>query len=255
MFRAATFYMEFAFGGAQGASADGYDLTLFAQRGAREGGFMVDGAVVVDPLPGDDLLTRLLDSGLPVVTAGRVMGRTSPHAVVEIPHGDLAHRMFDRLRARGARRIAFARPAPDFPASWVTDMGEAYENWCADVGQEPALRSLTLPGTGQELAEVIDELIALPGGDALVVAAEGWAAWAKRILAARGLEAGRSFQLGTLSGDPVTELPDPVITCVRLGARQFADEAFVLLLDILAGTAERDAHRMHQAALVTDELG
>lgn len=102
VFRAATFYLEFAFGGAERASADGYDLTLFAQQGACEGGFMVDGAVDVDPLP---------------------------------------------------------------------------------------------------------------------------------------------------------ELPDPAITCVRLGARQFADEAFGLLVDILAGTAERDAHRTHQAVLVTDELG
>lgn len=247
--RAATFYMEFAFGAVERASADSYDVTLFAQSGHREGGFTVDGAVVVDPLDDDELLTRLLASGVPVVTGGRVREPAPPHGELEIDHKGLAGPLFDAVRARGARQIAFIVPA-DFPSSWVDDMTDGYLEWCESVGQDPVLAPLPIPAANADLGVVIESVLARQGVDALVLGAEGWASLAKQFLLARGEVIGERLHLGTLSADSVTEAPDPDIVGVLLGAREFGIEAFDLLLEIVNGTAPRDARRTHEGALV-----
>src|SRR5690606_34608604 len=130
--RAVSFYMEFALGGVERAARDGYDLTLFAREGGETRRFAVDGAVAIDPLPGDPLIDRLLGTTMPVVTAGRTKDPVREHAVIEIPHRAMATSMFEHLAGLGARRIAFVSPDVDFPSSWATDLVEAYDRWCDD---------------------------------------------------------------------------------------------------------------------------
>lgn len=248
--RAVSFYMEFALGGAERAALDGFDLTLFAREGDHERRFAVDGAVAVDPLPGDPLIAQLLATKMPVVTAGRTKDAGREHAVVEIPHRDMALAMFEHLAALGAQRTAFISPDLDFPSSWATDLVDAYELWCTRSGQQPAHIRLPVAPDGQQLRSAVEELAQLPGVDALAIGAEGLAARAKPTLAGLDIDVGRSFQLASLSGDPNTEQADPDIAYLDLAPRAFGEEAFGLLLEIVAGAAEPNTYRNHRATLL-----
>ncbi|HEY0888643.1 MAG TPA: LacI family DNA-binding transcriptional regulator [Nocardioides sp.] len=248
--RTAPFYMEFALGGAERAASAGFDLTLFAQRPARRRDFGVDGAVVIDMSAADELPRQLVAAGVPVVAAGRILGHEGEHAVIETPDREMAHQMFELMRSRGARRIAFVTPLHDFAVAWAVDVSEAYVAWCGQADQEVLMRSISVAATDTELAAAIDEVVRIPGVDALVLAAEGWAARAKPMLTAHGVDVGGSFQLGSLAGDPLTDGADAAISRVDLGARAFGVDAFDLLLDILSGAADRAAVRVHPARLV-----
>lgn len=248
--RSAPFYMEFALGGAERAADAGFDLTLFAQQPARSAGFAVDGAVVIDVTADDALPPQLVSAGVPVVTAGRILGRESDHAVIETPDREMAHEMFELMRHRGAHRVAFINPLLDFPVAWAVDVTDAYDQWCRETGQVPAVRAISVSCTDAELDAAIGELLSVPEVDALVLAVEGWAAQAKLMLARRGVDVGGTFQLGSLAGDPVTEGADPAISRVDLSARGFGVAAFGLLLDVLNGTAEPTTMRVHPATLI-----
>lgn len=248
--RAVSFYMDFALGGAERAAVDGFDLTLFARSGNHERRFAVDGAVAVDPLPGDPFVAQLLAARMPVVTAGRTTDPAREHAVIEIPHREMATSLFEHLAGNGARRIAFISPDVDFPSSWATDLVQAYEQWCATTGQQPAHIRLTVYPDEREFRAAVAELAGLPGVDALAIASEGLAARAKRFLAETGVTVGAGFQLASLSGDPATEQSDPDIACLDLQPRTFGEEAFGFLLDVIGGAADQDAYRNHEARLV-----
>ncbi len=94
----------------------------------------VDGAIVVDPVAGDPMLEGVERAGAPVVTAGRVPGRTSGWWV-DADHRAVTRAMLDHLAARGAERIALL--GTPLITSFAIDSREAYLEWCAENGQAP----------------------------------------------------------------------------------------------------------------------
>lgn len=94
----------------------------------------VDGAIFVDPIAGDPMLEDIERAGAPVVTTGRVPGRTSGWWV-DTDHRAVTRTILDHLAARGAQRIALLGSLPT--TSYAIDSREAYLEWCADHGQEP----------------------------------------------------------------------------------------------------------------------
>lgn len=87
------------------------------------------------------------------------------------------------------------------------------------------------------------------GIDALVVGAQGLAARSLPVLQSLGHEVGSNFHLGTLVGDPATELTNPDIHAVDLRPREFGHQAVTFLHDIIAGRASANDRRTHQARL------
>jgi DNA-binding LacI/PurR family transcriptional regulator len=232
------FYMEFAFGAAHGSAEHDADLTLFARDadvGPRH--FQVDGVIAVDPLPGDPMLERLVEAGIPMVTAGRPPAALADAvaAVIEAPHADLARTVLDHLRDSGFRRPAFVGSDQQFYSSWADDVRQTYLDWCAAHEVEPSAFDCPLGATTEELSAAVRSAVTPSDVDALVCAPQGFAGRSMAILESVGRRVGPAFGLAALSSDPTTELGNPLITAVELAPWTFGREAVNLLASVLAG--------------------
>jgi DNA-binding LacI/PurR family transcriptional regulator len=231
-----SFYMEFAFGAVHGAAAHDQDLVLFArdpELSARRP-LQVDGAIVVDPLPDDPFVRRLVEQQVTVVTAGRCLGAGAVpvDAVIEAPHAELARTALDALWAAGRRRPAFLGSDQRFFSSWAHDVREAYLGWCARRGVAPHLREIAVDAGPDALRATVEASLAPADVDALVCGPQGFAGRVRALLGAARADA---LELVSLVGDPVTELADPAISCVDVGPGPFGEEAAALLNELLAG--------------------
>lgn len=249
-----SFYMELAFGAADESAALGLDLTLIGRHLAGENRSrppQVDGIIAVDPVPGDAALESLLTSNVPIVTVGRILDKDVSHhaAEIEIDHYRMVTLLLDAIRAAGGKRPALAALDQGADSSYVFDVSRGYQEWCAKAGVVPLATRLSATPTDVELAQAIRGIVEHQGIDALVVGAQGLAARSLPVLQSLGHEVGSNFHLGTLVGDPATELTNPDIHAVDLRPREFGHQAVTFLHDIIAGRASANDRRTHQARL------
>lgn len=246
------FYMEFAFGAAHGSAEHDADLTLFARDadvGPRH--FQVDGVLAVDPLPGDPMLERLVDAGIPMVTAGRPPEALADavSAVIEAPHSDLARLVLDHLRQSGYRRPAFVGSDRQFYSSWADDVRQSYLDWCAAHSAEPSAFDCPLGATVEELGAAVRSAVAPSDVDALVCAPQSFAGRSIGILQSMGRHVGPEFGLASLSSDPTTELGNQRITAVDLAPWTFGREAVNLLAAVTAGESRPYLNRFEKVSI------
>ncbi|GAB7068609.1 LacI family DNA-binding transcriptional regulator [Mycobacterium hodleri] len=232
------FYMEFAFGAAHGSAEHDADLTLFARDadvGPRH--FQVDGVIAVDPLPGDPMLERLVEAGIPMVTAGRPPAALADAvaAVIEAPHADLARTVLNHLCDSGFRRPAFVGSDQQFYSSWADDVRQSYLDWCGEHDVEPSAFDCPLGATTEELSAAVRSAVTPADVDALVCAPQGFAGRSQAILESLGRHVGPAFGLASLSSDPTTELTNPLVTVVDLAPWTFGRAAITLLASVTAG--------------------
>lgn len=247
-----SFYMEFAFGAAHGSAEHDADLTLFAREaevGPRH--FQVDGVIAVDPLPGDPMLERLVDAGIPMVTAGRPPDGLADAvaAVIEAPHSDLARIVLDYLRESGFRRPAFVGSDRQFFSSWADDVRQSYLDWCVLHDVEPSAFDCPLGATLDELGAAVRSAVKPSDVDALVCAPQGFAGRSIGILESMGTHVGPEFGVASLSSDPTTELGNPRITAVDLAPWTFGREAVGLLAAVLAGESCEYFNRFEKVSI------
>ncbi|AMO05289.1 MULTISPECIES: LacI family DNA-binding transcriptional regulator [Mycobacteriaceae] len=246
------FYMEFAFGAAHGSAEHDADLTLFA-RDAEVGPrhFQVDGVLAVDPLPGDPMLQRLVEVGIPMVTAGRPPESLADAvaAVIEAPHSDLARLVLDHLRQCGYRRPAFVGSDRRFYSSWADDVRQSYLDWCATHSAEPSAFDCPLDATLDELRAAVRSATAPADVDALVCAPQGFAGRAIGILETADRHVGSGFGLASLSSDPTTELSNEQITAVDLAPWTFGRDAVNLLAAVVAGESLPYLNRFEKVSI------
>lgn len=114
----------------------GYALVLTAaDRGLPTGaGVPLDGALIIDPVEGDPVVNELLDSHIPVVTTGRILGAPD-RPWVDNDHATGVRSVLNHLDRRGAKRIALlTNPAV---MSYTVDVEAAYRSWCAEHAVKP----------------------------------------------------------------------------------------------------------------------
>jgi DNA-binding LacI/PurR family transcriptional regulator len=113
----------------------GYALMLAsAAQGDAWSRTAVDGAIVVDPVADDPLVTRADSVGWPLVTTGRIPG-SAHDCWIDNDHRAGTRAMLDHLAERGAERIALL--GTPTTTSYAIDSLAAYEEWCAEHGQQP----------------------------------------------------------------------------------------------------------------------
>jgi DNA-binding LacI/PurR family transcriptional regulator len=115
----------------------GYALVLTAAESGLPGGagLPLDGALIIDPVADDPMVQELLDSDIPVVTTGRILGPNENRPWVDNDHAAGARAVLDHLARRGARRIALmTNPAV---MSYTVDVEDTYRTWCVDHSIKP----------------------------------------------------------------------------------------------------------------------
>lgn len=252
--RSLAFYMDFTFGAADSANGNDLDLKILTDSRPATRDLAVDGVIIVDARPGDPFIDQLVDSGLPLVTAGRLPDCYHDRAaVIEADHQQLALAMFEHLWSQGARNVAFICPDESFNSSWARDVRTSYLSWCRNRGLPELLRPLEISPSDAELREcltdVLPSLHATGEVAGIVCAAQSLAGRTLTALMSMGIQINHDVLLGGLVGDPA-ELDSPLISTVDLHAREFGAESVQLLLLLLTGQAELGSLTRHRADLI-----
>ena len=126
------------------ASAEGYGMILLpadpdqaaAQVDALVHARRIDGVLLLDPVPADELIAMLEAADVPVVCIGRLEGRP------DIPHvdGDVRAQIVDALEhlaSQGYEQPAFLTVAG--AQSFLRDGEAAYRDWCAATDRTPVV--------------------------------------------------------------------------------------------------------------------
>lgn len=248
-----SFYMEFAFGAAHGAAESDVDLVLFARDPGLSSSrpFQVDGVVVVDPLPDDPIMARIINAELPVVTAGRHRRSTglAVAGIIEAPHRSLLRSILDRFSDNGANRPALLSSDLQFFSSWADDVQNAYIEWCGDRGIVPFIEEISVTASSRELREAVLRVLAAPGVDAIVCGPQGFGARVLGALKADHDPRSPTIQIASMVGDPATELNNPRLTSVDLAPWNFGYEATKMLAEVIRTPAPVPEQRTHRATI------
>jgi DNA-binding LacI/PurR family transcriptional regulator len=132
-----TYFSQLMMAATLTAMKAGYALVLTAAESGLpdEAGFPLDGALVIDPAPEDPMVKELVDSEIPLVTTGRILGGDPLRPWVDNDHAAGVRSVLNHLRKRGARRIALmTNPAV---MSYTVDVETTYRAWCDEHSLEP----------------------------------------------------------------------------------------------------------------------
>ncbi|WGW13554.1 LacI family DNA-binding transcriptional regulator [Saxibacter everestensis] len=230
------YYMDFAFGAAEGSHDQGVSLILLA-RGIEPDDpamHLLDGVILVDPLDDDPVARSLLGGKLPVVT-GEYGPRDLPEpaGVVVTDHQGAVYQLFDHLVDQGALRPALIAPGTN--SHWGRAIRTGYANWCAERGRTPLSVQVEFDSTPGDVERASAELLdgATPP-DAIVSAPDAAAVGAVAAVRARGLEVGNDVLIASYVDSILMQLSTPPITGVDLRPRSLGRSCAEMLLDVLA---------------------
>jgi len=101
----------------------------------------LDGAIVMDPVRGDEIVGLLGELMIPVVSTGRCPDGPDDACWVDNDQVAGTRAMIEHLAAEGATRVALLT-APAFQ-SYTIDALAAFESTCADLGLESMIETVT----------------------------------------------------------------------------------------------------------------
>jgi DNA-binding LacI/PurR family transcriptional regulator len=239
-----SYYMDFAFGAAEGAHSRDVSLVLLSSSldPADRAFQLLDGLIVVDPLDDDPIGRRLLSQTIPVVT-GEFGPADLPPAdgVVATDHAAAIRRLMDHLTGEGARRTALI--APSSTSHWSRAIRAGYLKWCGDHRVEPIFSEVPFDSTPAQMEEATGLLLdADLGVDAVISAPDGAAVGAVSAARARGLTVGQDLLIASYVDSPLMQTVSPPITAIDLRPRALGYRCAQLLLDILEAPEPRASH-------------
>lgn len=251
-----SFYMPFVFGAVDAAAQQGYDLSLLTRLPAHTshwGGLR--GAIVIDALGTDPILGSLIDSGVPVVSAGRIDGPAAKHIAgsMVIRHAELCVATLDSMRDGGVRAPALVAARVRDGFSWSRQVQDGYLRWCAERGQTPVIASLDPSPSNEALERAIAAATALPETDGILFGWEDVAERAELILGARGFTIGTDMRLGSLVSRFVAKAHSPYATVLDLRSRPFGESVAQLLLEVIDRGPGPAIERVHHAVVVPSD--
>lgn len=230
-----SYYAELVSSASMAALDRGYALMLATN--ARPDAWspsQVDGAIVVDPVAGDPMLEGVERAGAPVVTAGRVPGRTSGWWV-DIDHRAVTHAMLDHLAARGAERIALL--GTPLTASFAVDSRDAYLEWCAKNGRAPidvAARGDLSESSGFEAMVKLLRRSRPP--DAVHATIDRLALGALLAAQQRGLSVPHDLMVSGCSDSTACRMSRPGLTTSEFYPRRIGEVAVQILTALIEGS-------------------
>ncbi|MCW3767360.1 MULTISPECIES: LacI family DNA-binding transcriptional regulator [Paenarthrobacter] len=250
--RSLAFYMDFAFGVTAGATAADYDVMLFARDLTPRRSFHVDGAIVIDPAPGEPLVAAMLADGIQTVSVGRYMGPGEDRVkgTLEAHHEELQTEILDHLLARGRAHPALLAVDDEAPSSWAVQTRNTYIAWCLRNGIEPKVYEVGAHASPRDLVAAIRAAVDVWGADALVCGAQGHAAQCQIVLESQGFLLGGDIDVASFAGAAFLETGNPLVSSIDLAPRDYGMAAAELLDAVIRGTGSQPIHRWFEGATV-----
>ncbi|WP_019634780.1 LacI family DNA-binding transcriptional regulator [Actinomadura atramentaria] len=242
-------YTRTAFAAAGASLREGYALVLVPpddQRG-RARSLAVDGALLIDPDPGDGLLDDLRARGLPTVVLG---GADPGVASASLDRRAAVALAMSHLLAAGARVPALLVDGSGRQTAAGTR--DAYLDWCRDAGLEPlvATADLAAPGGRTRAGQRAfgDLLAARPDVDGVYAPLDSLAAGVLAAARERGVAVPGALRVVTADG-PVARHADPPLTAIDTRREEQAVAAVRMLISELR-TGVRAPSEVFTPALV-----
>ncbi|MFC8039864.1 LacI family DNA-binding transcriptional regulator [Paenarthrobacter sp. NPDC057355] len=250
--RSLAFYMDFAFGVTEGAAAADYDVTLFARDLTPKRAFQVDGAIAIDPSPGEPLVATMLAEGIPTVSVGRYSGpgENGIQATLEAHHAELQTEVLDHLLMRGRRNPVLLAVDDAIASSWAVDTRATFTRWCLRNGISARVLEVGANASPRDLVAAITEAVDVEGADALVCGAQGHAAQCQIVLEGRDLSLGRDLDVASLAGAAHLEVGNRLISAIDLAPREYGRAAAELLDAVVREPLSQPVHRWFDGATV-----
>jgi DNA-binding LacI/PurR family transcriptional regulator len=194
-----------------------------------------DGALFFDPVAGNLLVEQLEDSGIPIVSTGRIPDL--PREATTWVDADIAgetERVLDLLAERGARRIALVTNPPT--RSYTIDTISGYQRWLAAHGGRQRIAWTDGPaseGAGFAASMRLFEEDELP--DAVYAPVDRLAAGAMLAARERGLSVPDDLMVAAGCDSKTARSAVPPITALDPKARDTGRRATELLIDRVEG--------------------
>jgi DNA-binding LacI/PurR family transcriptional regulator len=202
----------------------------------------VDGAIIIDPVADDDVVRRLRERGLPVVTTGRVPGESAPGRWVDNDHVAGTRGLLGHLERAGATRIAHVTTAPI--TSFTQDTLEEYNAWMASrgvPGQVVVARGDLTEDAGFAAAEQLLDGPEPP--DAIFATLDRLALGVLRAAQHRGLVVPDDLLIAGYTDSDAARWTRPSLTAMRLNPDEIGRRAVELLVTTLdEPAAEQHVH-------------
>jgi DNA-binding LacI/PurR family transcriptional regulator len=210
-----------------------------------------DGAVVVDPVPGDASIAYLRSQGVPIVTTGRMLDSEEEGYWVDNDHTAGVRSVLDHLFAVGARRIALI--APRSFASYIVDVRSGYAAWCAehDCEEMVGIAPDVTEGGGFEASMELLERSEPP--DAIYAALDRLAIGVLLAANAKGARVPADLRVAACTDSVAAQTARPPLTALGLNPEVIGREATGMLIDLVEGSPVSTRHRLVPTRLIERE--
>jgi DNA-binding LacI/PurR family transcriptional regulator len=245
------YFSQLVAAAAEAAQARGYGVVLLPTSGPDDCWLDIplDGVFVVDPVADDPMVGDFLAAGVPVVADRRAVAGTGPDVVgqwVDFDYGAAIHQVLDHLATAGAERIAVI--GADTTACFHQQSVRAYQDWCAERDQEPALVCLTGPSVARTI-EAVEKLLARPAPpDALVTLVEVSPPLLLDTIRRLGRSVPDDLLLVCATEDPTAPYTTPPTSTLSFLPRETAAAAVEMLVDRIEGR-KHDSGSLFEATL------
>lgn len=233
------YFMEFAHGATSAAAEIDCDLLLIARDTSTTAAALpqVDAVIVVDPIVDDPALAAFIDSELPVVTAGRILGpkQSDADATVQADHRGTAAKIAGQLHRRGYGRIALVCSDAKFQSSATKDMYDGYRDYCTEFGVEPSEHPLPIIAGDREIHSVVRRILSDPQIGGIVFGLQGFAQRALVEIMRSGRNPDTDIAIGSLVGSAYAADSNESVVAVDLRAAEFGAQAVAMVARLLDG--------------------
>jgi DNA-binding LacI/PurR family transcriptional regulator len=214
-----------------------------------------DGAIIVDPVEADPLLTMLEEKRVPVVTRGRIPGASENGYWVDNDNVRGTTTMLDHLEQGGARSIALfmSGKGPDSSSSsYRLDIRRAYEEWCAERGHKP---KVGLVPDGHEIDSAAHATaLELLGGDdrpdAIYATIDRYALAVLSVAQQTGIAVPDDLLVAVASDSEAARRARPPLTTLNPHPDKLGRAAVDMLIALVEGRTRRRRHRLVSTELV-----
>ena len=202
----------------------------------------LDGAIVVDPVDGDPLLSSLRSRGVPVVTTGREddEDEEARRCWVDNDHRSATIAMMKHLEESGAERLGLIC-GYQF-TSYSRDVLAGYRAWCEESGQSPMV-ALAEGGLSENSGrEAAEKLLGLPSPpDAIYSTLDQVAIGVLGAARARSLSVPGDLLVACGTDSPLSRLANPPITSVDFYPEKIGRTAVEMLVGLIDGADDYPA--------------
>jgi DNA-binding LacI/PurR family transcriptional regulator len=218
-------------------SADVFITPLIAER-------RVDGAILIDPVPGDAFVDAVIERDLPAVSLGRIEGHPEKLSV-DHDHARALEGVLAHLAGQGYERPAMLSLAAEM--SYVADMDAAFER-LAPAGSPLLASGEFSERSGYELAQELLEAPDRP--DAIFCVNDILAAGAVRAATDQGVLVPDELGIVGVGDSPRAREATPPLTSLRV----FPERAGTLLLELIEALLANHGERPEPPEQLPTEL-